>query len=342
MSLPNPDFIVKNVNDFKSLFRANPNLIRMGQFYCQNHAWEAVEKITDAELQAASRQPDAVAGAIRKYFAPADWEGDEDGGPMSKHVILAREVVKAIRQSNSEATYPRTLKAFTPDPTAGTWARGLHREVWGNDNIPPPTLLMNPSADMILQARLIEADKCYHTTGSMAKKYFKARNKPATGLPWTPPFTPAGSYQLGKPILTRNGTTVVYNDATGLQDALTKMRDSIARGFIYVVGVVSGAKHDGTGTRKFPYPEHWLMVYANNGADDWVFWDSDSETSNIAGLRTGPGFGMLRKIPEHFSTAFDGPDFTNLAPGDDGGPNYHALVPMRHRYQAYTAEPKGP
>jgi hypothetical protein len=129
-----------------------------------------------------------------------------------------------------------------------------------------------------------------------------------------------------------NRQTVVY-DQGQLNAAVDRIKAAISRGYLYKIGVLSGLNHEDSGPR-FPNPEHWLLVFAHDGAETFVFWDSDAVVSDIWTIGWGRGFGLLFHKFGRFSTALDDPDFNTLS--NDGE---HCLNPRRHRYQAYLAAP---
>src|SRR5262249_8419417 len=150
--------------------------------------------------------------------------------------------------------------------------------------------ITNPTADKVLALRKIERSACYKATTSMAKKFLKARGKSITFT--STPFS--GVIADARIHTEKNGRqTVTYNPSV-LADQVAKIGDAISRGYVYVVGVTSGLSHD---TKKWPDPEHYLLLFAYDGVDRFIFWDSDSQVSDIRSRpQNGPGFGMVRLI----------------------------------------------
>jgi hypothetical protein len=186
-----------------------------------------------------------------------------------------------------------------------------------------------PTAEKVLAMRKKEKSACGTVAFSMAQKVLKARK---AGITFTsPPF----SGIIGNASIRTEADkkqTVTYNPST-FADQVAKIGDAISRGYVYVVGATSGLAHD---LKKWPDPEHYLLLFAYDGGTNFAFWDPDAQRSDIASRPVdGQGFGIAKLLDTHFSTAWTSADFDEIDPrtGD------HKWEPTRHRYQLYQAQP---
>jgi hypothetical protein len=203
--------------------------------------------------------------------------------------------------------------------------------IWGSNAIPPAPTILEPTAAKARVAYQREQGACHDTTLRMARKLLSARGSTLTS-------DPSKNYSAGQIAgaqLTDEAEgrqRVVYNQGQ-LDAAVDRIKAALSRGYLYLIGVLSGLNHTNVGM-KFPNPEHWLLLFKHDGADAFVFWDSDAVVSDIRQLGWERGFGLLFHRFGRFSTAMDDPDFHELR--DDGD---HVAFPKRHRYQAYLASP---
>jgi hypothetical protein len=310
------------VKDFKSAFAVNPALITNGQFQIADATADAViERVKNEFLKVGLADPEVLAAAKtykedRKKFTRSD---------------TADAVLRTIKQKKLEKTVPETVKAFSPDPGATlVWANSLFNMIWGSNAVPPPPTISEPTAQKARVAFKREEGACHDVTVRMARKLLTARGSTLTSIPSNFAAGQMANAQLQNE--KRGRQKVVYNQGQ-LDTAVGRIQAAISRGFLYLIGVLSGFNHTNVGM-KFPNPEHWLLVFAHDGADTFVFWDSDAERSNIAQLGWGQGFGLLFHKFGRFSTAMDDADFNELRDNAD-----HVVSPRRHRYQAYLAAP---
>jgi hypothetical protein len=307
------------VTNFKNTFSASPSLITNGQF-----------QVTDATIIAVLRRVDAEftrVGAVDSEVRAAFDSFKRD----STDQATADAVLATIKRKGLEATFPETVKVFSPDPGAtSAWANGMFNTIWGSNAIAAVPAIPDPTAQKIRAANVMEQDKCHKTTVRMGQKLLAARGSTLTRIPSNYSAGQIANAQLRKQTADRQ--TVVY-DQGQLDAAVDKIKDALSHGYLYKIGVLSGLNHEDSGPR-FPNPEHWLLVFAHDNADTFVFWDSDAVRSDIGTFNWGRGFGLLFHKFGRFSTAMDDPDFNTLY--RDGN---HVLFQSRHRYQAYLADP---
>jgi hypothetical protein len=310
------------VSDFKKAFAVNPTLITRGQFQISDATADAViERVKDEFLKVGLADPEVLAAAKnykedRKKFTRAD---------------TADAVLRTIKQKKLETTVPETVNAFSPDPGATlVWANSMFNMIWGSNAVPPPPMISEPTAQKARVAFKREAGACHDVTVRMARKLLTARGSTLTSNSLNFAAGQIANAQLRNE--ERGRQKVVYNQSQ-LGAAVGKIQVAISRGYLYLIGVLSGFNHTNVGM-KFPNPEHWLLLFAHDGNDTFVFWDSDAAVSNIAQLGWDKGFGLLFHRFGRFSTAMDDPDFNELRDNAD-----HVVSPRRHRYQAYLAKP---
>jgi hypothetical protein len=310
------------VADFKKAFAVNPALITRGQFQISDATADAVlERVKDEFLKVGSVDPELLA-AVKNF---------KDDPKKFTKADTANAVLRTIKQKKLETTFPETVKVFSPDPGA-TWvgANSLFNTIWGGNTVPPPLTISEPTAQKLRVAFKREEGACHDVTVRMARKLLTARGSTLTSIPSNFAAGQMANAQLQNEKEGRQ--KVVYNRGQ-LDAAVGKIQAAISRGFLYLIGVLSGFNHTNVGM-VFPNPEHWLLLFAHDGADTFVFWDSDAARSNIAQLGWGKGFGLLFHKFGRFSTAMDDADFNELRDDAD-----HVVSPRRHRYQAYLAKP---
>jgi hypothetical protein len=306
------------VTDFKAAFAVNPALITNGQFQITDATLVAVRRRVTTEFTAVGSVDPEVRAAFDRY-----WDDRSQSN--------ADDVLNTIKRKSLEATFPETVKTFSPDPGATfAWANGVFNTLWGSPAIPPPPIILEPTAQKARVAFEREKSACHDTTVLMARKLLNARSPTLGSDPSNYSAGQIANAQLRNEAAGRQ--TVVYNQGQ-LDAAVGRIQSAMSRGYLYLIGVLSGLNHTNVGMR-FPNPEHWLLLFKHDGADTFVFWDSDAVVSDIRQLGWGRGFGLLFHKFGRFSTAMDDPDFNELR--DEGD---HVVFPKRHRYQAYLASP---
>jgi hypothetical protein len=312
------EWFTTEVNGFKALFAANPTLVTNGQFQISNVLKKALANIFLAEESAAAVSPWGLHQAVADFL----------DNPKKPNAIT--DVRRLIIDNHAEATYPQTLVAFADDPGASASVNTQFRQLWGTGGAPPAFSVSTPTAANYKAAFIKEKDACFATTVSMAKKFQTARNDP---IDYTGDLVSGGKIAGASLKNEASGRQTVSYSPAALSDAVTKIGDAITHGYVYVLGGESGVNHTNTG-KAFGDPEHYLLVFAYDGAGKFAFWDSDAFVSNIRSQGTGPGFGILFFADGHFSTARDQTDFDGIDAGGD-----HTSEPQRHRYQIYYANP---
>jgi hypothetical protein len=309
------------VKDFKAAFAANQLLITRGQSQVMIATTIKVEERVLTEFaRVGSVDPD-VQAAFDNYV---------------KNVLSkprADAVLHAVKHKQLETTLPETVKAFSPDPEATkAWANGLFNTIWGSNAITPPPPIINPTAQKVRAAFEVEKDACHATTVAMARKFLHAKRPTLTSIPANYSSGQIAHAVCPQTLEAGRRQTIRYHQAE-LDAAVGRIQAAIARGYLYKIGVESGLNHLDSGPR-FPNPEHWLLLFAHDGADAFVFWDSTPFSSHLAQFDWGPGFGLLFHKFGRFSTAWDDSDFNELSDKGD-----HVYNQTRHRYQAYLAQP---
>jgi hypothetical protein len=123
------------VTDFKNTFSANPSLITNGQFQVTDATIIAVNKrVQDEFTMVGAVDPDVRAAFIR--FQANPWVQS-----------TADAVLATIKQKSLEATFPETVKVFSPDPTAQVSVNSVYNAIWNNNAIPPAPTILNPTAE---------------------------------------------------------------------------------------------------------------------------------------------------------------------------------------------------
>jgi hypothetical protein len=96
-----------------------------------------------------------------------------------------------------------------------------------------------------------------------------------------------------------------------LAATVAKMRDAIDDGFLIKAGVLSGVC-TGTGGAcsdagccTVRDPDHWLLVFGHDGANQFVFWDPFTEDSDLTVHCRGFGFLFFDPAARRLSTAKD-------------------------------------
>jgi hypothetical protein len=312
------------VDDFKQVFKGNPNLYRYGMFDLRESCRDAVDALLDRELDPARRFNKLTYDFIIAYES---WQRDKADPARIRKVFRVLEADKSLA-----ANLPTAYSVFRPDPDGGdSWASREYLGIWSSDTIPAAysgSGVASPTATKIASADRLERGKgkCYATTRKMAARYLFAKGTPKP--PW-------GQQELvANARLSQSGEFILY-DETQLDKFRSYLIEGLSRGVVYTLGVLSGTSHDKS---KFPDPEHWLLLYSHGpGTNAFGFWDSDGQFSSLdpggtANIGWGRGFGVLFFQGGRFSTAYDPADFTRIDAGN------HIDNPTRHRYQVYLYE----
>jgi hypothetical protein len=322
--------IKEAVEDFKKAFAVNPALYTSGQFQLYDATRDALWWKVKTEFTRVGSVDPEVQAAFDRFW-------DDRLEPTKADAVLSTIVRKSLKE-----TYPETVKVFSPDPHATmAWANGVFNRLWGSNAIPVALTIPDPTAAKVRVAYQREASACHDTALRMARRLLAARGSTLTSNPSN--FAAeriAGALPRDEP---EGRQTLVYNHGQ-LDTAVDRIKAAMSRGYLYLIGVLSGLTHRDHG-RIFPTPdqnprdprvgpEHWLLFFKHDDADTFVFWDSDAPVTHIGNLPWGPGFGLLFHKFGRFSTAWDDADFHELSDQGD-----HDSNQRRHRYQAYLAAP---
>lgn len=302
------------VADFKSLFASNPALLTNGQFQITTILINVIFQIVSDELSTILPNSD-----LNDAFSR--WKDDR------ANAAHAAEILKVIKRDKLEAWLPKTVHIFSSDPKSSAFVQAAFGSLWTSSGVPAPAAVPDPTFDKLAAARKREDSACFETTSSLGRKLRTASSMSAPARGLFESGTVAGA-RIGS--MGGKRQEIVYNPVQ-LADAMSKVGATIDRGIVYRAGVMSGENHTNVG-KKFPDPEHWLLIFGRDG-DQFAFWDSDSATTNISRLGWGAGFGLLFYRNNRFSTAADPADFANVS-----GPN-HVDEPVRHCYQVYNLTP---
>lgn len=228
---------------------------------------------------------------------------------------------------------------FKPSKTDRADAQRDFNDLWSRTDLPAAPLWTGTATLPKAQAAFaIEEDRCWQVLRAFATMLLKKKRVAAL-----PAAVQLSSPQLAGAFLkdaAPNRQEVSYPAAADLAGAVTKMKAVLAAdGFVHC-GLLSGARHERS---KFPQPEHHVLVFAHdlvNGQDAFLFWDPDTNRSNIGSITWGKGFGLLFSRAGRLCTGIDdadlaGLDLDRLSPffGD-----HNTQEPRRHCYQVYTLQ----
>ena len=313
------------VNKFKGVFAANSNLLVYGQFQVAalvGHGMDGI--IRNALLE----RPNSELLNI--------WKGMWEKGRVDSDALVV-----VIKSRGLESQYPEILKLYDPDSGATpSWAQQIYKKIWGTDSIEVSPWLES-SRDRYRVARQQggailngnptgELGACFDATKALARKYAKAKS-----LSPIPNELKISTPLIAGASITRKGNLdqLVYRNLEELSQIITRIKKALDAGYLVLCGVLSGIQHDHS---VFPTPEHYLLVFGYEKVDEkdtFVFWDSDTEVSNIQSTGWGSGFGVLFASSDIFSTGFNVYD---LMTADANG--YQRSFPKRKRYQVYYVQ----
>lgn len=316
--------LVASVADFNQTFAANIKLVQLGQFQIQDQVYSSLIASVDDELAAkASVVDQEINEAWNALKSSMELDGDIAGAQ--------RALKKAIEDKGLKNELPDTWSILT-DGCSPSWAENLYYQIWGNTDILPSPDIGKPSIAKYISARANEVSKCFDSTRSLAKKYLKAKGR--SNLPKSLGISQGiiANCRIVPGMNTPDGhatQSVSYND-TQLRSLVAHMKQAIDAGYLILCGGLSGIAHE---MAIYPNPEHYVLLFAHDGRDAFVFWDSDKTESKIESLGWGVGFGILFYRNNRLSTAYSDEDFKNV---DSGG--IHIAEPRRHRYQIYYVQ----
>ncbi|WP_426960273.1 hypothetical protein [Muricoccus radiodurans] len=316
-TIDDPTALDNAVQKFKNTFSANLALITNGQFQIQNANFNAIWSQVQSEFGTAGiGQNDPIAVAFSAFMTS-----------MSGSDRAAFE--KLLKEPKMAAALPVTKKLFAPDGRASVVVASAFSATWTGGGIPAPVSTTNASVDQMIAGRAREASACFETSVALGSKLKTARGTGKVAGPHYASGQIASARLRNVPGGSRQ--EVVY-DPKALADAVSKIAASVAAGQLYIFGVLSGDNHTNVG-KKFPDPEHWLLVF-DVVKGQFLFWDSDSSTTELSMYPSwGPGIGILFHKSDRFSTANGGSDFDAIQN------NHHLHWSTRHAYQVYVARP---
>lgn len=330
MATPMIEYFDRKVAEMKAEFSALPNICAFGQFQVSSTVFTQLGWLVRAELM-----PDWITTYSEVWNLYIEWA---KLSVSATRRAACKKITDLIKANGWELFLPRTLAAFSLDPGAtAAWASGAYAAMWTSPGLSGVPYFALPTADKYFAAWNYEKDRCGYTASYMASKIMQVKRltlKPSTANLYTAKLGGASWKGGGQ-------RDVLTYDPTKLPAEFDKIKAAIGRGYLYQMGVLSGARFDGGVL--WPRPEHYVLAFAcfDNAL---LFWDPDAGVSHIASRPWGQGFGVLYHSDNRLSTAYDAADFSAVSLVDDPktGKVYgdHLQSRRRHCYQAFTANPR--
>lgn len=340
------------VRDFKALFGEHKHMYLHGQFYLTTYE---VERMRVVLTQVTTADP------FWRLLPDPDKSARDVFGAFDNITSTPGRVPSAADLAMLKDAFPATgpwlepvlrmFQATSNDAVNDAWAKKWHLECWKGNNTPaaPPWIPDAPSIEHWLAAFKHESVVCYQTVCYMAAKvcakYGVRKVPPALAINQT--LTPQVNFvppTIDRTARERTSQQLVYSPPGALPTALKRLKDAIDAHVGVVCGLVSGVAYDHS---PYPQPEHYIVLIGYDtieGADAFVFWDPDSERSNIRGPSQtgwGPGFGVLFVSNGRLSTGKTDTDFGDIDRIDSPDSKSfgdHNTQGRRHRYQVWTVE----
>lgn len=318
------------VQNFKDVFKQdNSTILVNGQFNITNAVEAAI--IKTVELKTGS---DAGLNAV--------WTTLKTRGQIDFDKLRTQNsAIKSYIDSNNLGTqYSDISDLFKPH--SGDAIQKMFGDFWIPATIKPPPTIAKPTFDLLQKAYDWEKAKCGYVAQMLASKYVKKKNAPLPTDLW---FDLAGilKVKITPDNLSANSADpqIFTNyDTTQLKTIMGKVENSLKKNRPVVVGVMSGINHTDNGV-SFSLdpddiaPEHYILIFAQDGPDKFFFWDPDDQCSNIEGQGWGPGFGVLFYRKDRIGTAFSDADLTAIETQGELAGDHTTAPKRRHRYQAY-------
>lgn len=317
------------VKSFKDVFEPdNPTILVNGQFNITNAVEAAIVKTV--ELKTGS---DA---GLNGVWTTLKTRGEIDFDKLRTQ----NSAIKSYIDNNNLGTqYSDISDLFKPH--GGDPIQKMFGDFWIPPTIKPPPTIAKPTFDLLQKAYDWEKAKCGYVAQMLASKYVKKKNAP---LPAELLFDQTGilKVQIKPANLSANShdpQTFTY-DAPQLKTIMGKVENSLKKNRPVVVGVMSGTNHTDNGVAfsldpSSIAPEHYILIFAQDGSDKFFFWDPDDQSSNIESQGWGPGFGVLFYRNDRIGTAFSDADLTGIETQGELEGDHSSAPKRRHRYQAY-------
>ncbi|KAK2593567.1 hypothetical protein QQS21_008742 [Conoideocrella luteorostrata] len=319
------------VKNFKGVFENdNDTILQNGQFNISTAVENAIIDVVEPK-----------AGSDAGLQAVWATMKDSDGKVVFEKLLAQNKAIKDyIYNNHLGSQFTDIANLFKPHN--GDPIQKIFGDFWVKPIIRPAPKIVKPTFDLLQQAYDWEKAKCGYVAQMLGNKYVNKRNAP---LPGTLLFDQEGilKAQISPSNLPVNSTDpqVFTYDAAQLKKIMDKVKESLLKDRPVVVGVMSGTNHTDNGVAfsldpRTIAPEHYILIFKQDGPDKFFFWDPDVRSSDIKQPGAwGQGFGVLFYRKDRIGTAFSDADLTSIETQGKAEGN-HKLDPKgRHRYQAY-------
>jgi hypothetical protein len=309
-----------------------------GQFFWGHRLHIGITERLDALLDADPKSSKFVKGAKKVL--------------NNLNTINVANLEKLARKQEVEESTRKVMLSFVPaKPTANPQI--LQKELWDKLNASKlDKLPVIPQEHLNLRTALANAEfepiGCHFTATQMAKRFFRRRRKPSiNGVAQS--FVGTAPYATSDRAPDKADNRVLGERVTqhDLAKTVPRMLRALDGGHLILARVLSGVgyglggplpkdvKVDAKGrVTTFPKEEHFLVVFAHNGSDMFVFYDPDAASSRYV-LQ---GFGVLYydAAGKMLNTASE-PDAMRVGSVDEAeGRHIRKGKPHNRRYQVLS------